>query len=197
MYFWSLTLFLLLTLKLPGTSPAYPAMQDRSWSIGFHAPSFPQTCFPNPLPQQTQPRAAVWAFPDISPSPPHHLPPAACPPKFAAPSHCYSQAPSTGAEPRARTLLSSTSRGHGEGKNNIKAPPQNLFFSTLGGSSPSTHSQAAVTFFFCSFSPFFLWHCQKKPHATAGRAGEIMRKKWFSWEFLDEPGHFQTWQCHP
>lgn len=173
MYFWSLTLFLLLTLKLPGTSPAYPAMQDRSWSIGFHAPSFPQTCFPNPLPQQRQPRAAVWAFPDISPSPSHRLPPVACPPKFAAPSHCYSQAPSTGAEPRARTLLSRTSRGHGEGKNNIKAPPppKSLFLAPWEEAARLPAAKPLSLFFLLLFTFFPVALSKKNPTPQLGGRG--------------------------
>lgn len=160
-------------------------LQDRSSSmlVTFHlSPDmFPKLSTPTEASQSSS-----LGFPTF-PSP-HHLPPVS--PLSPDSQDPPTAIPSSRAEPPSQdppVLL----LGAGEGKCDIKAIPLPHLFSTLGGSSLSTHS------FFCSFPPFFPWHC-RKCHGTAGRASGIMRNEWFSKEFLGaEPSCSQTWQCHP
>lgn len=157
----------MLTLESPGPSPA----SRTEAALRLSRSAFPQTSFPNSLPQQGQPRAAVWDFPTFPLSSPHLTspPPSSFPacPRFPGFSHCYPQAP--GLKHQARTLLSSTScvAAWSKGKENATLKPSlPHLFSTLGGSSLSTCS------FFCSFPPFFPMALSKSTVARLGGQGQ-------------------------
>lgn len=122
-----------------------------------------QTLYPNRVsPEQQFGIFPHFPSPHLTSPPPSSFP--ACP-RFPGFSHCYPQAP--GLKHQARTLLSSTScvAAWSKGKENATLKPSlPHLFSTLGGSSLSTCS------FFCSFPPFFPWHCQKAPwHGWEGK----------------------------